>query len=77
MQKRAHANASAMVHNAKREKRAIHGKALEEKGGLEAAFPGGALEAYTRLIWECFSRKSVSTVRKCTLTLTLNLSLSL
>ena len=32
---------------------------LEEKHGLESAFPGGALEGYCRLIWECFSKSSV------------------
>ena len=47
----------ALVHSAPKESCAIHAKALEELHGLEAAFPGHTLESFTRLIWECFSRK--------------------
>jgi hypothetical protein len=48
----------APVHRSLKETCAIHGKALEEKHAMEAAFPGEVLRNFTRLIWECFSRKS-------------------
>eukprot|EP00965_Chrysotila_dentata_P153115 5059909-Pleurochrysis_carterae.AAC.1 len=49
---------SALVHSACKETCAIHhAKALEEKHGLGAAFPGRKVEGYLRLVWECFSKK--------------------
>jgi hypothetical protein len=51
------ADAGAPVHRSLKETCAIHGKALEEKHAMEAAFPGEVLCNFTRLVWECFSRK--------------------
>jgi uncharacterized protein with FMN-binding domain len=44
----------APVHRSLKETCAIHGKVLEEKHAMEAAFPGEVLCNFTRLIWECF-----------------------
>ena len=57
LSQRSAADPTAPVHAARRETCCIHAKALEENHGLEAAFPEHSMCWFTRLIWECFSRK--------------------